>query len=421
MSSITKPFDFSEIVGCPNYIPENILDNVFGFGFHEGDDACDHIKAFWNLIDDWDDTPIHEDALMQLFSWTLLEDQGSACDWFLMRKDKSIRTIQDFLHGFLERFGDDQDEVYNELIDDLMAKWKRKNLSNIKTISSDIEVDIPPDPIKELKETIINMQFAHEEQCEAMDEQFVAIEDQLEIMEDDFTETYIKYSDPHGLELDSEKYEDVHEEILDECMDESVIYFEVVKEVEFETIEYLDDLSSHPPPNEPIILKDNFENLEENSMMVPVICSSSVSQPKDKLMQDYVELEGTFSLSMSYHYEYWLASHLDSHEQQSIQILHDLSYSSVWLKGRRMMILGWFFLIKSSKLIKLGKGSFVSHPGLGLFRHLRHHFTHSMGGCNVSLTLPCILILYYFNLLCQYVLRNFFSIVVSCCSFIVVL
>jgi hypothetical protein len=113
----------------------------------------------------------------------------------------------------------------------------------------------------------------------------------------------------------------------------------------------------------------------KNSMMVPVICSSSVFQPEDKLMQNYVEMEGTFSLSMSYHYEYWLASHLDSHEQQSIQILHSLSYSSVWLKGRRMLVLGWFFLIKSSKLIKLGKGSSVSHPGLGLFRHLWHHFT----------------------------------------------
>ena len=145
-------------------------------------------------------------------------------------------------------------------------------------------------------------------------------------------------------------------------------------------------------------------------MMVPVICSSSVSQPKDKLMQDYVELEGTFSLSMSYHYEYWLASHLDSHEQQSIQILHSLTYSRNWLKGRRGMLRCWFFFVKSSKLIKLGKGSSVSHPGLGLFRHLWHHFTHSLGGCNVSLTLPCILVLYYFNYLCQYVLRIFFSI-----------
>jgi hypothetical protein len=402
MSELTRPFDFSEIVGYPNDIPEDVVDNVLEF--HEGGDACAHIKAFWKLIDDWHDAPIHEDALMRLFSWTLLEGQGSACDWFLIHKDKSIKTIRDFLHDFLERFGDDQDEIYSELIDDFMGKWKRKNLSNIETISSDIEVDIPPDPIEELKETIINMQFAHEEQCEAMNEQFVAIEDQLEVMEANFTETYIEYPDPHELELDSEKYEEVHEEIPDESMDESVIYFEEVKDLELENVEYLDDSSPHPPPEEPVFLNADFENL----MMVPVICSSSVSQPKDKLMQNYVEMEGNFSLSMSYHYEYWLASHLDSHEQQSIQSLHGLSYSSVWLKGRRSMVLGWFFLTKSSKLIKLGKGSSVSHPGLGLFRHLRHHFTHCMGGCNVSLTLPCILILYYFNLLCQYVLRIFF-------------
>jgi hypothetical protein len=53
-------------------------------------------------------------------------------------------------------------------------------------------------------------------------------------------------------------------------------------------------------------------------MMVPVICSSSVFQPEDKLMQNYVEMEGTFSLSMSYHYEYWLASHLDSHVSSKV-------------------------------------------------------------------------------------------------------
>jgi hypothetical protein len=308
----------------------------------------------------------------------------------------------------LNLFGRSQQELHNELVDIFMETWRNKNLSNIETISSDIEVDAPSDPIKEINEITQNMQPSQEEPCETMNEQFVAIEDQLEVMEDDFTETYIEYPDPHELELDSEKDKEVHEEIPDESMDESVIYFEEVKELELENVEYLDDSSPHPPPEEPIFLKDDFENLEENSMMVPVICSSSVSQPKDKLMQNYVEMEGNFSLSMSYHYEYWLASHLDSHEQQSIQSLHGLSYSSVWLKGRRMMIVGWFFLTKSSKLIKLGKGSSVSHPGLGLFRHLRHHFTHCMGGCNVSLTLPCILILYYFNLLCQYVLRIFF-------------
>jgi hypothetical protein len=87
-------------------------------------------------------------------------------------------------------------------------------------------------------------------------------------------------------------------------------------------------------------LKDNFENLEENSMMVPVVCSFSTSQIEGELTKNYVEVGGNFSLSMSYHYEYWLASHLDSHEQQSIESLHGLSYSSVWLKEGRNMILG---------------------------------------------------------------------------------
>ena len=138
-------------------------------------------------------------------------------------------------------------------------------------------------------------------------------------------------------------------------------------------------------------------------------------------MQNCMIMEGNFGLSMSDHYDSWFVSHLDRHEQQSVQILHSLSYSSFWLKGRRIMLPGWFFLVKSSKLIKLGKGSSVSHHGLGLFRHLWHHFTHSLGGCNVSLTLPCIFMLYYFSSLCQSVLRNFFSFVVSICSYNVVL
>jgi hypothetical protein len=92
--------------------------------FHEGGDACAHVEAFWKLIDDWDDSPICEDALMLLFSWTLLEGQRSACDWFLIQKDKSIKTIRDFLHDFLERFGEERDEIYDELVDDFMEKWK---------------------------------------------------------------------------------------------------------------------------------------------------------------------------------------------------------------------------------------------------------------------------------------------------------
>jgi hypothetical protein len=58
------PFDFSEIVGYPNDIPEDVIDNVPDFDHGH---ACAHIKAFTKFIDDWCDTPIHEDVLMRMF------------------------------------------------------------------------------------------------------------------------------------------------------------------------------------------------------------------------------------------------------------------------------------------------------------------------------------------------------------------
>jgi hypothetical protein len=294
-------------------------------------------------------------------------------------------TIRDFLHDFLERFGDDQDEVYDELVDDFMEKWKRKSLLAIETTSSDIEVDTPPNPIKELKEILQNMQYAHNKQFEAMNEQIMAMENQFEITEARLAEdeTYIEYLDPLEIELDNEKDEEVHGEILDESMDESIIHFEEIKVLEFENVEYLYDSSPHPPPKEPIFLKDIFENLEENSITVSLTCSFPTPQPKEDFVQNNGKMEGNFSLSMSYHYDYWLASHLDSHEQQNIKSLHDLSSSSIWLKGRSSVKSGWFFLTKSSKLIKLGKGSSMSHLGQGYFKHLWHHFIHCMDGCNL--------------------------------------
>jgi hypothetical protein len=404
MDGYHDPIDFSGIVGYPHDISEDVIDNILDY--NDYDDASNHITAFTKCIDEWCDPPVYEDVLMQLFVMTLAGERPY--HWFHDSPVGRFKTIQVLLHAFLKRFGYDRSEVYDELIDDFMETWKRKNLLAFETINSDIEVDSPPDPIEEFKEIIQNVQLSHEKQCEATNEQFVALEDQLEVMEDDLTETYIEYPNPLELKIDNEKDEEIHWEIPDESMDEPIIHFEEIKEFEFENVEYLDDSSPHPPPVEPIILKGNFENLEEDSMMVPVVCSFPTSQPEDELMQNYVEMEGNFSLIMSYHYEYWLASHLDSHEQQSIQNLHGLSYSSVWLKGRRRMVLGWFFLTKCSKLIKLGKGSSVSHPGLGCFRHLCHHFTHCMGGCNVSLTLPCIFNFVLFDSLCQYVLRNFF-------------
>jgi hypothetical protein len=114
-------------------------------------------------------------------------------------------------------------------------------------------------------------------------------------------------------------------------------------------------------------------------MMVPVVCSFSTSQPEDELMQNYVEMEGNFSLTMSYHYEYWLASHLDSHEQQSIQSLHGLSYSSVWLKEGRSMKSGWFFLHKKFQVDKTWEGVFCESSWTRMFQTLVASF-HPLHG-----------------------------------------
>jgi hypothetical protein len=103
MSSITRPFDFSEIVGYPNYIPEDVVDNVFGF--HEGGDACAHIKAFGNLIDDWDDTPIHEDALMSCFLGLFWRTKEVLVIGFLCMMINQSRTFGTFCMTFWKDLG----------------------------------------------------------------------------------------------------------------------------------------------------------------------------------------------------------------------------------------------------------------------------------------------------------------------------
>jgi hypothetical protein len=239
MSYLLKPIDFSGFVGYPHDISEDVIDNLPDY--HNYGDASAHIRAFTQCIDEWCDPPIYEDVLMSLFVMTFCEEY--AFNWFQDSEDNTFKTIQDLLHAFLERFGDDQDEIYNELVDDFMEKWKRKNLPDIETISSDIEIDTPPDPIEELKEIIMNMQYAHTKQLEA-------IEDQLEIMEARLVEdeACIEYLNPIELELHNEKDKEVYGEIPDESMDESVIYFEEVKEFEFESVEYLDNSSPHLLP-----------------------------------------------------------------------------------------------------------------------------------------------------------------------------
>jgi hypothetical protein len=54
----------------------------------------------------------------------------------------------------------------------------------------------------------------------------------------------------------------------------------------------------------------------------------------------------------------------------------------VWLNKERHMFPRWSILKKNTKLIKLGKGSSMSHPGQGFFRHLRSYFIHGMADPN---------------------------------------
>jgi hypothetical protein len=64
--------------------------------------------------------------------------------------------------------------------------------------------------------------------------------------------------------------------------------------------------------------------------------------------------------------------------QRFIKTLQGLPDFNVWLNNKMNMFLGWSNPKKRAKLIKLGKGSSTSHPGQGLFRHLRSYFIHDM-------------------------------------------
>jgi hypothetical protein len=343
MGTFYSPIDFSGIVGYPHDVPEIVIENLPDFRNYG--DACARIRAFGQCIDEWCHPPIYEDVLMQLFAMTLCEED--AYYWFHHSDDNKFKTIQDLMHAFLEQWGDDQIEISNELVDAFMKKRKEKNLPDMGTVHSDVKIDTSPDSIEELKEINETMQFSHAEQFEAM-------EDQLEIMEANLDNTHacIEYPNPIELELHSEQEREVHREISDESIDEPIIDLEI-KEFEFEVVEYIDNSSPHPPPEEPISLRENFDNLDESSAVVPWTCSFPTSQPTDELIQDNGRMEGNLSLSNLYHYEQWLTFRHDGHKQQGIKILHNLSNSNVWLNRGRCMILGRFFLTRNSQLIML--------------------------------------------------------------------
>jgi hypothetical protein len=295
----------------------------------------------------WCCNALYEDVGMKLFILSFDDDD---LDWFTELKDKQVRT-------------------YNELIDAFMEKWKEKKPPNIKTVSSDIKNDASPDSNKKFKEVIQAMEFIYAKQLKAMEARLAE------------AEACIKYSDPIEPELHSEQEREFHLEIPEEPIDESLTGQEETKEFEFEIIEYPDNSNPHPPPEEPISSEKIFDNYDElemiseaDSLTVPV----PISQLSDDLITDNGKMEDNSSLSIPDHYEQWLDFHHDSPMQRFIKTLQGLPDFKVWLNKERHMFLEWSDLKKNAKLIKLGKGSSTSHPGQGFFRHLRSYFIHDM-------------------------------------------
>jgi hypothetical protein len=186
---------------------------------------------------------------MKLFVLTLVEED--AYDWFHDSDDCEFKTIQDLMHAFLERWGDDQVETYNELVDAFMEKWKEKELPDIKTDSSDIKMDAPIEKVVEDVETA----------------EFIDV-NQLRIWKLHLASTsnYIEFSTPIELKLHSEQEMEFHLEILEEPINESVID---QGEIEFEVVEYPNNSNPHPPPKNPSLQKRSSTTLMEIMKQCP--------------------------------------------------------------------------------------------------------------------------------------------------------
>jgi hypothetical protein len=231
-------------------------------------DARHHVKRVSHFFNKWCCDALHEDIKMKLFILSFDDDN---LDWFMKFKDNQVETC-------------------NELIDAFMEKWKEKESTDIKTVSSDNK-DASPDSNKKFKEVMQAMEFIYAKQLKAMEASLAEIE------------ACVEYSDLVEPEFPREPRKKIHLEIPEEPIDESVIDQEETKEIEFEVVEYLDNSTPHPPPNEPIFSEKIFnifnENIEADSLTVPV----PTSQPSDDLITNNGKMEDNFSLSIPHHYE----------------------------------------------------------------------------------------------------------------------
>jgi hypothetical protein len=330
-------------------IPEKTIENLPYFQSNNVIDARRHVQRVTHCFNKWCCNALYEDVGMKLF---ILSFEDDDLDWFTKLKDKQIRT-------------------YKELTNAFMEKWKEKEPPVIKTVSSDAS----PDFDEKFTDVIQAMRFAHAMQLKDMEARLAE------------AEACIKYSDPIEPKLHNEQEKKFHLEILEKPIDESLTSHEETKDFELEMIEYPDNSNPHPPPEESISSEKVFDNCDDlginsevDSLIIPVLVPvpAPISQPSDDLMTTNGKLEDSFSFSTPNHYEQWLAFHHDSPMQGFIKDLQGLPNFKVWLNKNKHMFLGWFDPKKRAKLIKLGKGSSKSHPGQGLFRHLRSCFIHDM-------------------------------------------
>jgi hypothetical protein len=146
-------------------------------------------------------------------------------------------------------------------------------------------------------------------------------------MEDRLVEEkyYVEYSDPVEPEFPSEHENELHLEILEEPIDESVTDLDETMVIDFEVDEYIYIYIIQIPilvpknqsPSKNIF--DSYDDLEKNNEADSLTILVPTSQPSDDLIQDNWKMKENFVFSIPYHYEQWLAFHDDNHIKKFIK------------------------------------------------------------------------------------------------------
>jgi hypothetical protein len=121
----------------------------------------------------------------------------------------------------------------------------------MNTINSDVKNDASPNPNQNFKEVIQATECIYAKQLKAMKARLAE------------AEACMNYSDPIEPELHSEQEKELHLEIPEEPIDESLTGHKETKDFELEMIEYPDKSDPHPPPEESISSENIFDSYDE--------------------------------------------------------------------------------------------------------------------------------------------------------------